>query len=84
MNKTYYISTSSTSGGFNLLTGKEKVSETTFNDLLSAKLKEMLGEQIEQYDECLKQVTEALEQKKPVTIIDRCFEIKFSKAKVSS
>lgn len=84
MNKTYYISQASQTGGFNLVTGKEKVSETTFNDLLSAKLKELLGEQIAQYDECLKQVTEALEQKKPVTILDRCFEIKFSKAKLAS
>jgi hypothetical protein len=81
MEKTFYISKAQKSGELNFLFDKEKVSEVIFNDLLSAKLKELLGNQLDQYDKCLTDVTEALESKKPVTIIDRCFEINFRKSK---
>lgn len=80
MKKTYYVAVASKSGNLNFVLKQEKVSETVFNDLLQAKLKELLTEaNQEQYDRCLKEVTEALESKKPVTIGDRNFEIKFTK-----
>lgn len=82
MDKTYFIANAFTSSNLNFVTGKEKVSETVFNDLLQAKLKELLTEENKhQYDQCLIEITEALESKKPVTILDRCFEIKFKKSK---
>lgn len=80
MNKLYYVAKSHQSQGFNLITDKEKVSETLFNDLLSEKIKELLGEDpLQQYDKCLREITEALQTKKPVTISGRVFEIKFKK-----
>lgn len=61
----------------------EKVSENIFNDVLDAKIKELLGEKCaEQFDECKATVIDALEnKKKPVTIIDRTFEVKIKKTK---
>lgn len=80
MKKTYYVAVASKSGNLNFVLKKEKVSETVFNDLLKAKLEELLTEENkDQYESCLKEVTEALESKKPVTIGDRNFEIKFTK-----
>ncbi len=65
----------------NFIHGNEKVSEDIFTDVLDAKIKELLGENCaDQFDKCKSTVIEALEvQKKPVTIIDRTFEIKFKK-----
>jgi|GEM_PF-4402007 len=84
MKKTYYVAKASKSGNLNFVLGQEKVSETVFNDLLQAKLKELLtDENQEQYERCLQEVTEALESKKPVTIGDRNFEIKFTKERKS-
>lgn len=84
MRKTYFVAKASKSGNLNFVLGQEKVSETVFNDLLQAKLKELLTEDNkDQYDRCLKEVTEALESKKPVTIGDRNFEIKFTKERKS-
>lgn len=80
--KTYHIAKSSSSQGFNFIMDHEKVSESIFNDLLKSKLTELVGpERMDQYDKCLKDVTDALESKKPVTIIDRNFEIKFKNVK---
>lgn len=84
MERKYYVAKASTTQGFGFIFKQEKVSELVFNDLLSAKLKELLGEDHkDQFDKCLKDVTEALESKKPVTVGDRNFEIKFNKAKKS-
>jgi hypothetical protein len=82
--KTYNIAKSSSTGEgknkFNFISGKEKVSEQTFFDLLKAKLLELLGEERkDKYDDLNSKVLEALESKKPVTIVDRNFEIKFKK-----
>jgi len=83
MEKTYYIGTSMQSGSFNFIKDVTKVSETIFNDMLAAKIKELLGEEAkEKFDECLEEVSKALESKKPITILDRNFEIKFKKAKI--
>lgn len=80
--KTYHIAKSSSSQGFNFIFEKEKVSESIFNDLLKSKIIEMLGpERMDQYDKCMKDVAQALESKKPVTIVDRNFEIKFKNVK---
>jgi len=80
MKKIYYVAKSHQNGSFNFITDNEKVSENIFNDLLSAKIKELLGEdQEKQFDKCLEEITAALNTKKPVTIIDRTFEIKFKK-----
>lgn len=84
MNKTYYISSASQSGKFNFVMDKKKYSEQDFNDLLKLKILELIGEQLDQYDNVHSQVIEGLNSKKPVTILSSCFEIKFSKAKVSS
>lgn len=82
MNKTYYVAKSHKNGNFNFITDREKVSETIFSDLLSAKIKELLGcDPLGQYDKWLREITEALEAKKPVTICDRTFEINFKKVK---
>lgn len=86
INKTFHIS-KRTEGpkvgkdNLNFIHGTEKVSEDIFNDVLDAKIKELLGENCaDQFDKCKSTVIEALEvQKKPVTIIDRTFEIKFKK-----
>lgn len=79
MIKTYHISKAVKSGGFNFVAETEKVSESIFNDLLSAKIKELLEDKQEQYDEIPKKVIDALDTKTPVTILDRQFEIKFNK-----
>lgn len=79
MIKTYHISKAVKSGGFNFVAETEKVSESIFNDLLSAKIKELLEDKQEQYDEIHKKVIDALDTKTPVTILDRQFEIKFNK-----
>lgn len=80
MKKTYFVAKAATSANLNFVLGQEKVSETVFNDLLQAKLKELLTEENkDQYDRCLQEVNDALESKKPVTIGDRNFEIKFTK-----
>ena len=65
----------------NFIHGNEKVSETIFTDVLDSKIKELLGENCaDQFDKCKATVIDALEnQKKPVTIIDRTFEVKFKK-----
>ena len=47
---------------------KGKVSESIFNDLLSAKIKELLEDKQEQYDDIYKKVIDALDTKNPVTI----------------
>lgn len=84
MERKYYVAKVSNGSGVHFVYDNEKVSESVFNDLLSAKLKELLGEDNkDQFDKCLKDVTEALESKKPVTVGDRNFEIKFTKAKKS-
>lgn len=80
--KTYHIAKSFSSQGFNFIFEKEKVSESIFNDLLKSKIIEMLGpERMDQYDKCMKDVAQALKSKKPVTIVDRNFEIKFKNVK---
>lgn len=80
--KTYYIAKASNSQGFNFISEKEKVSESIFNDLLKSNLKELVGEErMDEYDELLNKVNEALNIKKPVTIGNRNFEIKFKKTK---
>lgn len=79
MRKTFYISKAVASGGFNFVTETTKVTETIFNDLLNSKIKELLDDKQEQYDELHKKVIDALDTKKPVTILDRQFEIKFKK-----
>lgn len=80
MKRTYYIAKAGKSGNMTFVLFQTKVSETVFNDLLQAKLKELLTEEnMHQYEQCLKEVTEALESKNPVTIGDRGFEIKFTK-----
>lgn len=65
----------------NFIHSIEKVSEDIFNDVLDAKIKELLGQDCaEKFEECKSTVIEALEvQKKPVVIIDRQFEVKFKK-----
>lgn len=63
---------------------KKKYSEQDFNDLLKLKILELIGEKADQYDNVHSQVMDGLNAKKPVTILNMCFEIKFSKAKVSS
>lgn len=81
MIKTYHIAKVEKSNGLNFILGKEKVSETAFFDLLHFKLKEITGEKKEEYDRLLKEITDLLERKKTVTLIDRSFEIKFKKSK---
>lgn len=67
----------------NFIHSNEKVSENIFNDVLDAKIKELLGENCaDQFEKCKKTVIECLEVKrKPVVIIDRQFEVKFKKQK---
>ena len=67
----------------NFIHSIEKVSEDIFNDVLDSKIKELLGDDCAgQFDKCKSTVIEALEvKKKPVTIIDRTFEIKQKKTK---
>lgn len=79
MEKHYYISTSISNGKFNFLTDKKKYSEKDFNDLLKAKIHELLGDRKEEYENVRTQVNEALNDKKSVTVKDRAFEIKFKK-----
>lgn len=79
MIKTYHISKAVKSGGFNFVAETEKVSESIFNELLSSKIKELLEDKQDQYDDIYKKVIDALDSKNPVTILDRQFEIKFKK-----
>lgn len=79
MKKHFYISVAHTNGAFNFVSDKKKYSETDFNDLLKAKIYELLDDRKDQFESVHAQVTEALNDKKPVTVKDRCFEIKFKK-----
>ena len=81
MRKTFYISKAVASGGFNFVTETTKVTETIFNDLLNSKIKELLDDKQDQFENVHKQVIEVLETKKPVKILDRQFEIRFQKIK---
>lgn len=83
MKKIFFISTLVESG-FKTIVTTVQVLEKDFNDLLQAKLKEFLTEENQdQYDRCLKEVTEVLESKKQVTIENTNFEIKFIKERKS-
>lgn len=79
MEKHFYISVAHTNGAFNFVSDKKKYSEADFNDLLKAKIHELLGDRKDQFEEVHTQVIDALNDKKPVTVKDRSFEIKFKK-----
>jgi len=87
MQKHFYIATSGQSGKFNLVGHKNKVDETLFNAVLDLKLKDFTEEPPESepvdvdIEHIKKQIQQAFDKKKPVTIDNLTFEIKFTKSK---
>lgn len=60
----------------------EKVSEQTFNDLLKAKITELITpEKIDEFDNAWNEVYKNLNQRKPVGVLDRNFKIIIKKKK---
>jgi hypothetical protein len=80
MENQYYISDHHTNGGFNFSTNKQKVFAPFFYEMLDSKLNELIGDdRKDKFDELKIQVESALKTKKPVTILDKTFEIKIKK-----